>query len=274
MYLTKTRPTSPVIGGFTFILVLLAAGSFQTANAGMFSWGDIFDPAGDVMFLDVTEDNAIATSLYAPEPGTGSPTALLNSIMLDPQGFQSQSSGGGSDSLASTITTTIMANPGQVINNINLQEIGDYSLGGTTGGVAAASVDAEFSWTILEIDNLPNVQPTQMQNLLVTTGSGPNGGAYARPGDDGTAVVWEGTVFIDLDAYLQSQNIAGSVTKVELSLVNTLDTSSDASSNAFIKKKEIGGAVMLSVNIPEPASVALAALALGGLLVGRRFSRD
>ena len=59
----------------------------NTVVAGVFNWGDISDPSGDVMFLNVEEDNAYATSLFAPLPGDGSPTAVGNSLIFDPQTF-------------------------------------------------------------------------------------------------------------------------------------------------------------------------------------------
>lgn len=252
-------------------LLVIATFCSQPTFAGMFTWGDLEDPAGDIMFLDVTEDNAFAAPLFDEDPNVGSPDVIGNQISFNPQGFQSQSSGGGPNLIDSTLTTTLMAKPGKTIQNFRLSELGDYSLGGLPGGDAIAQVGAPFFWTILEIDNVANPQPVQSTNMIFTTGGGPNGGEYARGGDDGTGVIWEGEVFIDLAAYLDSENIAGDVTKVRIRFNNTLQTASDSGSNAFIKKKEAGG-VIITGNIPEPSTVVLAGLAGIGLLGFRRLS--
>lgn len=244
-------------------LCVLAVGT--SAFAASMNWGDLDDAAGDVMFLQVTEDNDELTLLF------GTPTVTGNQIQFDPQNFQSQSSGGAANLIDSTATTTIMAKPNEVINNIQFTETGDYTLSGLTGGQAQATVGAAFFITVEEVDNLPVTLPTQSENMVFTTGSGVNGGEYNRPGDDGTAVIWDGTFFFDVDAYLASESIDGSATKVRVRFDNTLSTAADAVSNAFIKKKEIGG-VIITTNIPEPASaVLLLALTAVGLS-GRRRS--
>ncbi|MEO0530151.1 MAG: PEP-CTERM sorting domain-containing protein [Planctomycetota bacterium] len=245
------------------------AGVFSVpACAGTFNWGDISDPAGEVMYLNVEETNAYATSLFAPEPGTGSPTASGNAIRFDPQGFQA-SANGGSQTTTSTVTMLLMAQPGKVIENLLVSELGDYTLSGLAGGVASVEVGADFSWTILEVDGSPVSLPTQMDSLQVNGGAGPNGGLLTRPGDDGTALPWDGTVLLDFDAYLANAAISGSATKVEVAFTNNLSATADAVSNAFIKKKEIGG-FAVTANIPEPTTLALLVAAVSGLLSSRR----
>jgi hypothetical protein len=246
------------------------------ASAGTFNWGDLSDPGGDVMYLNVEENNSETTSLYAPEPGVGSPTVVGNSISFDPQGFQSQASGGTAHMIDSQMSTTIMAKDGQAVESIAISELGDYTLDGLTGGEAMASVGAAFFWTIEEINGVPNPQPTQTQSMQFTTGGGVNGGEYFRPGDEGTAAIWSGSVFIDVRDYLNSNGLGDAfATKVRLTFDNTLQTAADAVSNAFIKKKELGGSVVVTVDtsaIPEPATIVLAGIALAGVAVRRRFA--
>ena len=165
-----------------------------------------------------------------------------------------------------------MSKQGTFIDNIQIAESGDHTLGGLTGGQALAQVGAAFFWTILEINNAPNVQPVQSQNMNFTTGGGPNGGEYARPGDDGTAILWSGSAFIDVDGYLAANHIDGRATKVRLRFDNTLQTAADAVSNAFIKKKEIGG-VVITANVPEPASCLLLLIATSSVVVASRRRR-
>lgn len=249
---------------FCCAAILIAA---SIAPAATMNWGDKSDPAGDVMFLQVEEDSGAGTPILF-----GDPTAVGNQLVYSPTGFQSQSSGGGADLIDSTATTTIMAKDGKVINNIMFSEFGDYSLTGLTGGQAQATVGAAFFYTVLEIDNSPVTLGTETASLVIPTGvtlAQPNGGDYNRPGDDGTAVPWSGSVMIDLDAYLASENLTGSVTKVRLKFDNTLTTAADAVSNAFIKKKEAGG-VIITTNVPEPTTALLLAIAGFGAFAVRK----
>ncbi|QDT00476.1 hypothetical protein HG15A2_38140 [Adhaeretor mobilis] len=258
----------------TMVAVMAICALPSIASAGTFSWGDI---AGtDVMFLDVKENNDEATSLFAPMPGTGGPISIGNSLHLDPQGFSSESSNNTADSLDSQLSTVIRSNVGKGLESINISELGDYSLGGLTGREANASVGAAFIWTVLEVDGAAVNLATQATNLILGTGSGPNGGQYSRPGDDGTAVIWSGAANIDLAAYLSSLQINGSVTALRLTFDNTLQTSADDAATAFIKKKSIDIGVVSGDSpghdVPEPTTTLL--LMLGASLSScRRWRR-
>ncbi|MEO0530150.1 MAG: hypothetical protein AAF266_06170 [Planctomycetota bacterium] len=245
------------VAAFAFVAVV-------SAKADTMNWGDLADPMGDVMFLQVSEDSGVGEPLRF-----GAPTAAGNQLIYSPNSFQSQSSGGGADLVDSTVTTTIMANQNEVINNIQFSEFGDYTLSGLNGGQAQATVGAAFFYTVEEIDGVPVTMMTETASMQFTTGSGVNGGEYNRSVDDGTAIPWTGTVLIDLDAYLAGEGIDGSVTKVRLRFDNTLSTAADSVSNAFIKKKEVGG-VIITTNIPEPASALLVVLATAATFAARR----
>jgi len=240
----------------------------STANAGTFYWGDI--AGANVMFLDVTENNTELNSLFAPLPGMGGPIVLGDTLHLDPQGFASQSTNNSADIIDSQFSTTIMAGPGRSIDDISIIELGDYSLGGLIGGQANAQVGAAFFWTVLEIDSTAVSMATQTTNLILSTGSGPNGGNYSRSSDDGTAIIWSGVANIDLGGYLASLNIAGDVTKVRLTFDNTLQTSADDVSAAFIKKKSID--INVNTTVPEPTTALLLGLALAIVPCCRRRS--
>ncbi|MEM8945969.1 MAG: PEP-CTERM sorting domain-containing protein [Planctomycetota bacterium] len=263
--------------GFFRIVAIAAAAIATTATqtaavAGTFHWGDL--AGSNVMFLDVTENNNEATSLFAPAPGVGGPIVSGNSLHLDPQGFASQAENNTADLIDSTLSTTIMAAPGASIADLTITELGDYSLGGLMGSQATAQVGAAFFWTVLEVDNSPISLSTQATNLILGTGAGPNGGVYNRPVDDGTAVIWNGVAQIDLNSYLDSQNIDGNVTKVRLTFDNTLQTSAEAGSTAFIKKKSVDIVVNPNDNtnptVPEPTSAALVGMAISLAVCKRR----
>ncbi len=253
-------------------LVALLAMSLVSsiADAGTFHWGDI--AGADVMFMNVTENNNEPSSLFAPMPGMGGPIAMGNMLHLDPQSFSSQSSNNSADLLDSQLSTVIMAGPGGGINSLSINELGDYSLGGLIGGQASAEVGAAFFWTILEIDNAAVSMATQATNLILGTGAGANGGIYNRPADDGTAVIWNGIANIDLNGFLASEQIAGSVTKLRLTFDNTLQTAADDVSNAFIKKKSIDIMVDADPTVPEPTTALLLGLGLAIVPCCRRRS--
>lgn len=240
-----------------------------SANAGTFTWGDISDPAGDVMYLGVEESNAYATSLFAPEPGTGAPVATGNAIRFDPQSFQAVASNGATETTVSTLEMVLMGQSGKTVQNLMVSEAGDYTLSGLPSAVASASVAATFNWTILEVNNAAVTLPTQTEFLQSSPGSGPNGGIFTFPGDNGTAVPWTGSILLDFQGYLDSESIAGSATKVLVSFENELIATADPGSNAFIKKKEIGGFAIVA-NVPEPTSVVLLLGAAAGLFSARR----
>ncbi len=257
----KTRTTTRCI--CTLAMLALSMTS-TTAQAGTFPFGDF---AGtDVMFLGVTENNGEPNSLFAPPSG---PNVFGNTLHLDPENFSSQSGNNSAHLIDSTLTTTIMSGPGKVITSVSISELGDYSLGGLIGGQAFAEVGAAFFWTVLEIDNQPANLATQATNLILGTGAGANGGTYNRPGDDGTAVIWNGIANIDLAGFLASQNINGDVTKVRLRFDNTLQTAADDVSNAFIKKKSVDISVTTEM-IPEPTSALLLVLGLTAMPWARR----
>lgn len=247
-------------------LVVLLALSSPVSAAFLQNYGT--HNATDLMYQNVTESNGGASALF------GAPSYSGNSIMFNPQNFLAQAiPGNGFEIVDSTIETILMANPGKVLNNIQIEEGGDYTLGGGPGGYASAAVGASFRVTILEIDNnpAPPLLSIAAQNLQVTSGAGPNGGEYYRPGDDGVAVDWDGSVFIDLDAFLASKSILGNVTKARLIWDNTLTAFADSISGAFIKKKDVNG-VVVTTNIPEPTTCLLALMGLAplGLLRRRR----
>lgn len=248
------------------LVVLVALSIVSPVEAGTFSWGDF--SGNSVMFLDVTENNDEATSLFAPEPGMGGPSVSGDLLHLDPVGFSSQSQNNSADFIDSTLSTVIMANPGGAIDLLKVTELGDYSLGGLSGGEANAQVGAAFFWTVLEVDNAPVSLATMTANLTVNSGSGANGGMYSRPTHDGVASIWQGTAMVDLNAYLASESLTGSVTKVRLRFDNSLQTSADNVSTAFIKKKSVD--IEVNGRVPEPGTILLMSLAAVTLPAVRR----
>lgn len=246
------------------LAVSLAAAWPQSASAVLVNFGDVSDPAGDVVFEDVTEDNDLGTTVFAPE-ATG-PSAIGNTLVLDPTGFVSQSQGGAADLIDSELSTTIVANPGASITSFELNEFGAYSLGGLTGGEALAEVSAAVFVTGAVVDGTPVVLPAIVVPFIAT-----GGGSYARVADDGTAVPWFGSAVFDVASELASVGVSGEVTELTLVFDNTLLTAADAVSVAFIDKKGVSLTVRTDI-IPEPTTLAMVALGAAAAST-RRWSR-
>ena len=243
----------------TMICCLSAA---NQAEAVVKNWGHFSASGGGITFADVTEDNALSTTVFAPEEE--GPRVVGNMLVFDPEGFESQSNN-GAHLIDSTLRTMILAQAGEVVEAITIEEFGDFTLGGLPDGLAIASVGAAFFWSIDEVDNMEVSIPTQIAQLSVT-----DGGMFERPDHDGTAIPWVGNTTLDVAALLEEYNYDGTPTKISLTFDNTLQTAADNFSNAFIKKK----GVKITVNsepplIPEPTTGLLGAIAVS-LLAARR----
>jgi len=181
--------------------------------------------------------------------------------------FSASTSGGGADITDGKLDTTIMTNtPAGAINNIFVTERGDYTLVGAGTATTSTSVGAPVFLTLTEVNGV-GISPTALfsGNLLFT----PSGGTYDLIADPGTGVIWTGNLLIDVDAAMAALKIDGRATKIVYHMDNTLTAISEASSIAFIAKKD--GIVRLEVNVPEPASCVLACMGLALLaMVGRR----
>lgn len=247
------------------LLVAATLGFAPTlASAALVNFGDVSDPAGDVTFEDVTEDNNLPTTVFAPE--AVGPTAVGNTLVLDPTGFQSQSSGGMADLIDSELSTTIVADPGAVITSFTINEFGAYSLGGLSDGEAMAEVNAAIFVTGATIGGVPTVLPAIQVPFVAT-----DGGSYERPDDDGTAVAWTGSAIFDVATGLAGVGLAGEVTSLDIVFDNALLTAADDVSVAFIDKKGVTITVETDPHIPEPATLGLVALGLAGVTVrGKR----
>jgi hypothetical protein len=211
-----------------------------------------------VMYLNVTED-----STTDPGPLFGAPTVSVDSLQFNPASFGSFAANGAVDITDGTLTTMIMARPGNFITDINISEQGDYSLIGFTGNAATSARVALAAYiTVTEVNGTPVTPFTGTINGTFN----PLSGVYslANPGFT-TLAQWNGGFSFDVDALVASRGLSGSATKVTLTFNNTLVTTSETNTNAFIKKKEIGGVV---VTVPTPGSLAL--LGLGGLVALRR----
>lgn len=242
----------------TFILCAgILAGTAGSALATPINYGNFNGVTVD--WLQVTEDSATD-----PTPLFGTPTITGDSLNFNPVSFGSTASNGSADITDGTLTSMIVARPGYTIPAIQFVENGDYTLAGTGGVGTSASVNlAVFVW-VTEVNGAA-ITPVSFN---VSGTFNPSSGTFDLFNDGPTFGIrtWNGGAYADIDAFLASQSISGSATKVTVTIDNSLVTTSQPGTLAFIKKKQIGG-VAITV-VPTPGAAAL--MGLGALVATRR----
>lgn len=221
-----------------------------------------------VNYVDVTEDSTTSD----PVPLFGAPVFSADSIDFNPVGFDASAGGaGGNDVTGSRLTFMVQAHPGKALSNISFSEAGDTTLAGAGTDSTATAVTATGSITISHVDGAAIAPVVQPIALTFT----PSGGGYGLATDGGGGPLffqqWSGSLFVNLNQVLSQAGRPFSVgaTKISVDITNTLTASSQAGTMATINKKDFGG-ISITINIPEPASLALAAIAMAAVTLGRR----
>jgi hypothetical protein len=250
---------------------------YSSSALAQINWGDYAGATVD--FLQVTEDSNSGDTL----PLFGEPNIVGDSMDFDPVGFGAFSSGGGAPDITDgNLTFMVMTqNDLDIIDTLSFSEAGDTSLtNGLSFDDALTTVEAHVFIDILQIDNQdvgqalniddymvftpsPNLTPNPIGDYQISVDS-LNGHTYSTN--------WFGSLFVDLTAYLDDNDIEYEfgVTKVSVNIDNILTAASQDGSSAVIAKKDFDGLVV-TVNVPEPASCVLACIGLALLaLVGRR----
>lgn len=244
-------------------LLFIAAG----AQAASINYGD-FD-GSTVMYAQVTE---------TPSPGTnalyGAPTISGNTLDFDPSGFAATSSGGGAPSITDgQLQFDIYAHSGAVVQNLQFAEGGDFTLSGIGTDATFVDVSANFFVDIYEVDG---VAIDEVSYSLAMTFSPNADGTFQLVTDGGGGPVyngiWDGSVDIDLLGILDDNSIGYlfGVTKLSVSLDNTLVAGSEANTSSEIRKKEFEGFSITAEGIPEPSSILLMGTSVFGLLIIKR----
>jgi hypothetical protein len=173
----------------------------------------------------------------------GDPVAIGNSLVFFPSNFRAQSAGGVPDQKFDKASVDITAEGNQAITQINILEIGDYSI---LGQGASATVVATLVVTPLISNGAPPSFSGMVTNpaMPVTSGGGP----------------WSGNASV-------SYTLQNGVKKIHLTLDNILQATSDADSAATIDKKLTQG-IIIEVVIPEPGTIGF--LLCGAPLLLRR----
>ena len=221
----------------------------------------------DVTYLQVTEDSNSGDT----PPLFGVPVVSGNSLDFNPIGFSAFASGlGGVDITEGNLSFTIDAKPGQAIQNIKFVEFGDTTLAGLGNDNTTTMVTTDVFIDIIEVDNV-GIDPVKLQAMLVFT---PSGGSFVQGTDGGGGPIfnsqWMGMLLVDIDQELVNANVNFDLgaTRVKVDLDNTLVAVSQLGTSSRIAKKDH---VIITTNIPEPATCVLALFSLlAGMPMVRR----
>jgi hypothetical protein len=223
---------------FPLSLLLLSTNALATVNHGDFV-------GTSVDFLQVSE----TTITPDPEPLWGAPSlgGSGDQLTFTPTVFTSACNvAGTSDLTASTLTTTITAQPGGHIDNVTLVEAGDailtsfppFGTVGTNGSTALSG-----SVTVLETTSGP-IAPV----VIPFNGTFTPSASFALPTNFGTSN-WTGNISVDVSGVVPLATVA------VLELTNTLETNCAAgtgSRSATVQKKAVSGpSVAILVNPVE-----------------------
>jgi hypothetical protein len=260
-------------------LVILAVAALaiatRSASAVPINYGDHMGT--DVWFRMVTENSGTDPLLFPPNSNQGlfgAPFVSGNSMDFNPQNFFANSDFQAPpfDRTDGHLTFMIEAKPGQAINNINFAEGGGLGVSGFGTDSTFVDVSAIGFIQVHDVDGVGiNVQTIQM-DMPFNFGVGGNG--TWRLGTEGSVngFLWTGSMLFDINQELANRGINFNLgaTKISVSLDNLLLAQSEPQSGAFIDKKNFE--LTVEVNIPEPTTVFLGAIALmvGALSAGRR----
>lgn len=239
-------------------IVLLA----QSARAAQIHYGT--HEGSNVYFTDVSEDSGASE----PLPLFGPPTVTGNTIDFNPLGFDTASSGAGSDITSSNLQFGIQAKIGARIQNVLLNETGDTTLAGNVPPGSLATSSAVFASGVLDIYE---VDFTEINHISVpfSLSFSPSGGTFFLGTDGGGGPLfhtqWSGSATLQVEAILVANGVAfeHGATRVAVNLTNTLSAVSESGTSSVMGKVDFGATTQIITvrnDIPEPAVVAVPAL--------------
>ena len=220
---------------FSALIALCTFGLLvSTVQAGVIPWTNA---SGSSPGFFSWENGSNETGLF------GDPIPINNSLVFFPSNFKAVSTNGVADSVNDKIQVDITAAGNLNITQINILEVGDYSI---LGQGASASVVGTLVVTPVAFSSGGDPKFAGLVTnpaMPVTSGGAP----------------WTGNASV-------SYTLQNGVTKIHLTLDNILSATSSSGSTATIDKKLTQG-IIIEI-IPEPATIGI--LLCGAPLLLRR----
>lgn len=235
----------------------------------------------DVTFVGVTE-TSVTENPYPAGGLFGTPTVTGNSMDFNPVGFAAFAQDGSSDITDGQLVFMVVAKEGQAVRSIKFNEAGLVTLVGSGDANTKASVDLSVFIDIQEVNgvgvNTVSFTPNDLPGPIFASEAD---GEWDLANNGNIQDPWSGMLFLDLETLLVNSPdrnfnfVPGTdrITKISVDLDNQLVAMSQAGelaggTQALIDKKDFFTVI---INVPEPASFAVALLGLmtGSLFVGR-----
>lgn len=249
----------------TFLTALIACVLVSgVARAAAINYGNFVSLPG-YTFTNVTESSGTD-----PVPLFGPPTPFSVGLNFDPTSFVASASGGPTDitdgQLNFGVKGLVVPTGKAAIKVLTFNESGDYSLVGTGSPATQLFAGVGYQVVVNEIDGNA-VAPIAIPFTNASAG-------FNLVANPGILQPWSLSTFVDISAYLTSQNISYTTGATSISVVlnNQLIATSEAASLSFIAKKDFIATVtpFISGNLPEPGSFMLISLAAIPMISRRR----
>ena len=255
----KMTQTATLFSVAAFCALLVSPVQAASINYGDF---EDFVGGGVIEYQDVTESSATD-----PVPLFGVPDVTVNDLDFDPAAFGSSSGGSSVDITDGQLNFNFELLAGAGLTSLIIDEGGDFTLFGGGSAVTSVAYGLFAEVTVTEVDGVA---------VTPFTVTGTVDGTEDLVSSPGLNQPWSLGLFLDLGAALVANGHAGfseGVTAGEFVLDDTLVSTSEAGTLAFIAKKDLqitpGGDLVPDNNIPEPTALALALLGAAGLMARR-----
>jgi len=208
-------------------------------------------PSGSAANFDYN-NGGTSDQLFVPA-GTD-PVVTPTGLAFFPSAFKAQAGNGATQQTSDKVSFDIHAHPGFEVDELLVNEFGDYTIQGS-GPNTAVKVFGSIFLTNLDTNQVVSAALSNVSPVGINSGQGIKTGQNT----------WQGSI----DA-LTVPPIPSGWKNVRVELDNILQASSDPGTNAFIEKKVITPGVTITIIQPEPGSIALLAIGCGALLGRRR----